>query len=359
MKFLTKLDKYILSKFLATFIFFVLMMSVIICVIDYTQKIDDFVKNNAPTGELLVYFLVTAPSFIVLLFPLFVFLATIYYTSRLAYRTEIIAILASGVSYWRFLRPFIIGGALLCTLNFFTNHYWIPRANVVMNDFLRKYFFDKKISADGVHLKISDSTFIYFGNFNFSSSSGSEFTIETFDGIVMKEKLIASRVSYNRDSATWKLMDVVKLNNDSIRETLTKKPEQIEKYNFTPEDLNIDRNIKQELTTPALQAFIDREKSRGAESVSDFEIELYKRTAQPFAAFILVIIGVCIASRKVRGGSGLHLAIGIAISALYVLTMQLTATFTTNAGLHPMLAVWIPNIVFLILAIYLYRKQAQ
>ena len=140
---------------------------------------------------------------------------------------------------------------------------------------------------------------------------------------------------------------------------MTRQPELEMKYNFTPEDLNIDRNIKQELITPDLQAFIAREQSRGAENVSDFEIELHKRTAQPFAAFILVIMGVCIASRKVRGGSGLHLAIGVAISALYVLTMQLTATFTTNAGLHPMIAVWIPNAVFMVLTIYLYRKQSR
>lgn len=359
MTILTKLDRYILLKFLATFFFFVLMMSVIICVIDYTQKIDDFVKNQAPTGELFIYFLVTAPSFIVLLFPLFVFLATIYYTSRLAYRTEIIAILASGIAYRRFLRPFIIGGFLLCASNLITNHYLIPKANVVMNDFLRKYFFDKKVSTDGVHLKISDSTYIYMGNFNFSSNSGGQFTIEKIDGTLLKEKLMAERVSYDKDSAIWKLTNVVKLENDSIAEKMTRHPELEMKYNFTPEDLNIDRNIKQELITPDLQAFIAREQSRGAENVSDFEIELHKRTAQPFAAFILVIMGVCIASRKVRGGSGLHLAIGVAISALYVLTMQLTATFTTNAGLHPMIAVWIPNVVFMVLTIYLYRKQAK
>lgn len=358
MVFLGKLDRYILIKFLATFIFFVLMMSVIICVIDYTQKIDDFVKNNAPTGELFIYFLVTAPSFIVLLFPLFVFLATIYFTSRLAYRTEIIAILASGISYRRFLRPFIVGGLILCGSNLLTNHFLIPKANVVMNNFLRKYFFDKKVSTDGVHLKISDSTYIYMGNFNFASSSGGQFTIEKIDGILLKEKLMADRVVYDKDSAVWTLSNVVKVVNDSIAEHLTTYPELKTKYNFTPEDLNIDRNIKQELMTPDLQAFIAREQSRGAENVSDFEIELHKRTAQPFAAFILVIMGVCIASRKVRGGSGLHLAIGIAISAIYVLTMQLTSTFTTNAGLHPMIAVWIPNVVFMILTIYLYRRQA-
>lgn len=356
---MTKLDRYILSKFLVTFLFFVLMMSVIICVIDYTQKIDDFVRYKAPTGELFIYFLVTAPSFITLLFPLFVFLATIYYTSRLAYRTEIIAILATGTSFVRFLRPFIIGGILLCASNLVTNHYLIPKANTIMNTFLRKYFYDKKVSADGVHLKISDSTYIYVGTFNLENASGNNFTIETIKGVNLKEKIIAERVSYDKEKKEWVMNNVVHLKNDSIAEHLEKKDELRKKYNFTPEDLNIDRNIKIELTSPELSAFIAREKSRGAENVSDFEIELYKRSAQPFAAFILVIIGVCIASRKVRGGSGLHLAIGIAISALYILTMQLTATFTVNSGLHPVIAVWIPNFIFMILAVYLYRRQAM
>ncbi len=356
---LTKLDKYLLYKFLATFLFFVLMMGVIICVIDYTQKIDDFVKNKAPTGELFIYFLVTAPSFIVLLFPLFVFLATIYYTSRLAYRTEIIAILASGISYARFLRPFIIGGAILCASNLITNHYLIPKANIVMNDFLRKYFYDKKIATDGVHLKISENTFIYVGSFSFTSNTGDNFTIEKIEGVLLKEKLMAERIQYDEAEKKWKLTNVVRITNDGIKEELATMPSIEMPYNFTPADLNIDRHIKQELVTPELQAFIEREQQRGAASTAEFEIELHKRTAQPFAAFILVIMGVCIASKKVRGGSGLHLAIGIAISALYVLSMQLTTTFTTNAGLHPIVAVWIPNIVFAVISIYLYRKQAS
>lgn len=354
-----KLDKYILLKFLATFAFFVLMMGVIICVIDYTQKIDDFVKNHAPTGQLLIYFLVTAPSFIVLLFPLFVFLATIYFTSRLAYRTEIIAILASGISYQRFLRPFVIGAFLLCGTNLLTNHFLIPKANVVMNDFLRKYFYDKKLSADGVHLRISDSTYIYVGTFNLTSEAGSQFTLEKIQGTLLKEKLIADRIVYKKDSAVWELSGVVQVFNDSIGEHQVRYPTLVRKFNFTPADLDIDQYKKQELITPELISFINREKSRGSANVADFEIELYKRTAQPFAAFILVIMGVCIASSKVRGGSGLHLALGIAISAVYVLMMQLTSTFTINSGLHPVIAVWIPNVIFAIVTVFLYRRQVR
>ncbi|HRP89476.1 MAG TPA: LptF/LptG family permease [Edaphocola sp.] len=359
MKIIKKLDKYILYKFLSTFLFFVLMMSVIICVIDYTQKIDDFVKNHATTGKLLIYFLVTAPSFVVLLFPLFVFLSTIYYTSRLAYRTEIIAILSSGVSYTRFLKPFLLGGLILAGVNLLTNHYLTPKGNVIMNNFLRKYFFDKKVGTDGVHLKLNDSTFLYIGNFDFVGNTGNNFTYEKIVGTQLKEKWMAQRIAYKKDSAIWQLGDVVEIKNNGLKEELSQYPEKNVKLNILPEDLDLDRHIKMEMTTPELLRFINREKSRGGDSVVDFEVEYHRRTAQAFATFLLVIIGVSIASKKTRGGSGLHLAVGIAISALYVLTLQLTSTFSINSGLNPLLAVWIPNFIFLILTLYLFRKRVK
>ena len=358
MRLLTKIDRYILGKFLSTFFFFILMMAVIICVIDYSQKIEDFVTKKAPTGELFIYFLVSAPSFITILFPLFAFLPTIFFTSKMASRTEIIAILATGSSFRRFLRAYVAGGILLGVLALVTNHYLIPRSNVVMNDFLRKYFFDKKLSTEGhVHLKISNNTFIYVENFTFDSRTGTQFTVETMDGILLKEKLTADRISYTDSTKEWTLRNVVIVKNEGVKETMTKIPELKKKYAFTPEDLSVDRNIKMEMTSPELLGYINREKARGTENVSDFEIELYKRTAQPFAGFILVIIAACIASRKVRGGSGAHLALGISISALYILMMQLTSTFATNSGLHPAIAVWIPNVIFAVLAYVLYRRK--
>ncbi|HTO16979.1 MAG TPA: LptF/LptG family permease [Edaphocola sp.] len=359
MKLLKKIDKYILYKFLSTFLFFILMMSVIICVIDYTQKIDDFVKNNAPTGQLLIYFSVTAPSFIVLLFPLFVFLSTIYYTSRLAYRTEIVAILSAGVSYSRFLKPFIIGGLILAGVNLLTNHYLTPKGNVIMNNFLRKYFFDKKVGTDGVHLKLTDSTYLYIGNFDFMGNTGNNFTYEKVIGTELKEKWIAHRIEYKEDSMQWVLGDVVEIQNDGIRETLIKSSSKTIDLNIIPDDLDLDKHIKMEMTTPELLRFINREKERGGDKITDFEVEYYRRSAQAFATFLLVIIGVSIASKKTRGGSGFHLAVGIAISALYVLTLQLTSTFSINSGLHPVMAVWIPNFIFMVLTIYLYRKRVR
>ncbi|RQO32085.1 hypothetical protein DBR32_00275 [Taibaiella sp. KBW10] len=358
MNFLTKIDRYILGKFLTTFFFFVLMMAVIICVIDYSQKIDDFVTKQAPVGELFIYFLVSAPSFITILFPLFAFLPTIFFTSKMANKTEIIAILATGTSFRRFLRAYIVGGVMLACLSLVTNHYLIPKSNIVMNDFLRKYFFDKKIGTDGnVHLKTGEHTYIYVENFTFATQTGTQFTIETIEGITLKEKLIADRIVYTDSTKEWTLKNVVIIKNEGIKETLTRIPEIKKKYNFTPEDLSVDRNVKMEMTSAQLLGYINREKERGTENVSDFEIELYKRTAQPVAGFILVIIAACIASRKVRGGSGSHLALGIIISALYILMMQLTSTFAINSGLHPIIAVWIPNIIFAVLAYVLYRRK--
>lgn len=360
MDFLKKIDRYILGKFLQSFFFAMLIMAVISCVIDYSEKIEEFLQNEAPAGQILLYFITFVPSILAILFPLFVFISTIFFTSKLAYKSEIIAILATGTSFTRFLRSYVVGGFLLGLLSLIMNHFIVPKTSVHMNRFLNDYFWPKKTSSDGnTHLKISDSTYIFMQNFTFSTKEGTQFTWEYFDGVLLREKIIADRASYDIKTKVWKLLNVVHIKNDGLKETLKKDVTIDRKFPFTPDDLDVDKNIKTQMTTPELLAFINRERQRGTENVTDFEIEYHKRTAQPVAGFILVIIAACIASRKVRGGSGLHLAIGISMSSTYILMMQLTTTFSTNSGLHPLLAVWIPNIIFGIVAFVLYRRQIR
>lgn len=353
-----KIDWYIVKKFWGTFFYAIAILAVIACVIDYSEKVEDFVNKKVPTVEILNYFKNFVPHITALLFPLFLFIATIFFTSRLAYRSEIIAMLATGVSFQRFLRPYIIGAAVLCTGSLIANHTFIPNANKQRLAFEDKYIhYTPNISDRNVHLQLSKNLYVYMQSYEFVTNTGYNFTAETIDGQVMKEKISAERVSYDSVNLNWKLFNVRHRTFDGLKETMTIESELIKKYPFKPADLNEDDAIKEALTTAELNTYIAREKLRGRETLVFFYIEKYRRTSQPIAGLILTIIGVCIASRKIRGGSGLHLALGILISALYIMALQFTNTFATKAGLDPLVASSLPNILFGGLALYLYRKQ--
>lgn len=355
-----KLDAYIIKKFLGTFFYAIMIMAVIACVIDYSEKVEDFVKKDVPNGEILTYFSNFVPHIIALLFPLFIFIATIFFTSKMAYKSEIIAILASGTSFQRMLQPFIVAGSFLCLISLVANHYIVPRANKERIAFEDKYLHYTAQSSDkNVHLRLRENLYVFIQNYDYSSNFGYRFTAETIEGTNMTEKIMADRVSYDSVNKTWKLFSVKIRTNDSLEETFEQVAELEKKFPFTPHDLDEDEAIKDALTTPELNKYIAREKLRGRETLSFFYVEKYRRTAQPFAGLILTIIGACIASRRVRGGSGLHLAFGIVISATYIMAMQLTNTFATKSGLDPLLAVWIPNMIFGAIAVYQFIKQIR
>lgn len=355
-----KLDKYIIKKFLGTFFYAIMILAVIACVIDYSEKVEDFLKKQVPTRDILVYFSNFIPHITALLFPLFIFIATIFFTSKMAYKSEIIAILASGVSFQRMLRPFLIAGGLLCLLSLGANHYIVPAANKKRIAFEDKYLHYNPQSSDkNVHLRLGEDIYVFIQNYDYNSNFGYRFTAEKIVGTSMQEKIMADRVSYDSVKKEWILYGVKIRTMDSLKETFVTKAEINKKFPFTPADLDEDEAIKDALTTPELNKYISREKLRGRETLNFFYVEKYRRTAQPFAGLILTIIGACIASRKVRGGSGLHLALGIVISALYIMAMQLTNTFATKSGLDPLLAVWIPNMMFSVLAGYLLFRQIR
>lgn len=355
-----KLDAYILKKFLTTFFFAIMILAVIACVIDYSQKVDDLVLNKAPLGATIYYFINFIPHIIALLFPLFIFIATIFFTSKMAYRSEIIATLASGVSFQRFLYPYVVGSVILGGISLVSNHWIVPLANQNINDFHVKYIWSKKLSTDAnIHLRLSPKLYVFVENYSYSTNSGQKFTAETVDGILLKEKLMAERITYDSVKKEWKLTNVWIRTNDGIKETLTRKPELIKKYAFTPADLDNDDRNKEAMTTPELIKFSNKELQRGRENVNSFLFELHRRTTESVAGFILTIIAACISSRRIRGGSGLHLALGIVLSAFYLMFMQFSKTFSINSSLSPFIAAWIPNIIFSGVAVYLFRKQVK
>lgn len=355
-----KLDWYILKKFLGTFFYAIMILAVITGVIDYSEKVDDFVKRQAPAMAILEYYSNFIPYMVAFLFPLFIFIATIFFTSKLALKTEIIAILASGVSYPRFLRAYWVGAAILCGGCLIANHWLIPAANKKRIEFEDRYVRENPYSADrNVHLRLSPETFIYLQSYDFSTSTGYRFTEEKIKGTELKEKLMAERVSYDSTKKEWTLYSVVIRRNNGLKEELEFATELKKKYAFTPGDLENDNDVMTAMTTPYLNKIIAREKLRGRENLNQYYVEKHRRTAQPFAGVVLTIIGATIASRKVRGGSGLHLALGIMISAAYIMAIQFTATFSTKAGLNPFVAVWLPNLIFGLVAAVLYQRQTR
>ncbi len=356
-----KLDWYILKKFLGTFFYAIFILAVIIFVIDLSEKMDTFAKRNAPILEILNYYKNFLPQMTATLFPLFVFIAAIFFTSKMANQSEIIAILASGVTYHRLMRPYITGGVLLGLLSFMANHYIIPQSNKELLIFKNKYVDNiSNQSSKNVHLRLSDHQYVYLQTYDFTSNTGYRFSEEILNGTLLKEKLIAERASYDSVKKVWNLYNVSIRTNDGLKETLQFYPELSRSYStFSPKDLIQDNQLMTAMTTPILNKVIEREKLRGRENLNEFYVERDMRTAQPFAAIILTLIGAGMASRKIRGGSGIHLAFGVVLSAIYVMALQFTKTFSTKAGLNPMLAVWIPNIIFSFIAIYFYRKHIR
>lgn len=355
-----KIDKYILKNFLLTFFFLLVIFSAVAIVFDYTEKMKDFVVRKPPTLEVFFYFSNFLPYILALLFPIFIFVAVILFTSRLANRSEIIAILNTGMTYKRFLRPYIMGASVICLILLVANHFIIPKANKKRLQFEEKYVWERSYSKDdNVHMRISPTEYIFMQTYNPESKTGFRFSYEIIDGNLLKEKWNADKCMYDTIKKMWKLTDVVIRQNDTLKEELVQVKEKYKEFKFLPDDLIQRREARQMMTTSQLNKFIEREEAKGSEGLSEYYIEKYRRTSTPFSAFVLSIIGACLASRKVRGGSGVHVALGLMISAIYIFTMQFTTTFAIKGNLHPMLAVWIPNIIFSFLAYYIYRKYSK
>ncbi|MBL7766342.1 MAG: LptF/LptG family permease [Chitinophagaceae bacterium] len=355
-----KIDKYILKNFLVTFVFLLMAFSAIAIVIDFTEKVNDFVEKRVPAAEILIYFRDFLPYILALLFPIFIFVAVIFFTSKLANRSEIIAILSSGMSFSRLLRPYLAGAAIISFVLFIANHYIIPQANKSRLKFEEKYIMSKaNYSHDNFHMRISPTEYIYMQSYNPESKTGYRFSYEKVSGNEIRQKITADRCLYDSIKKEWKLMEAIARINEGPVEIMQRYPFLFKKFSFTPNDLVSRREIKQMMTAPQLNAFIRKEEEKGSENLNEYYIEKYRRTASPFSAFILSIIGACIASRKVRGGSGIHLAIGLALSAIYIVMMQFSTTFSIKGSLHPLIAVWIPNIFFSFVALYIYRKYSK
>jgi lipopolysaccharide export system permease protein len=361
-----KIDRYILQKYLLTFVFCLLLFTVIVVVVDISEKTDDFVKSKLGPWRIITdYYFGFIPRITALLFPLFVFISVIFFTSKMAGRSEVIAILSSGVSFRRYLMPFLAGGILLAALLWGGYRYVVPKANKVWGDFESKYI-DVNFAGSGgksylqnFYFRIDSFTYAGIRFYDTASKNGNNFFIQHFEGNKLSYNLRADGIQWDTASRKWLLTNVTERWIKGVSEEVKKNATLKTTYNFKPRDLRRDEYLKDQLPTPELNEFIKQERIRGSEMLNTLLVERYNRDSIPVSVIILTIIGVVMASRKVRGGSGLHLAIGVVISVLYILFSRFSLVFATKGNFTPLLAAWIPNILFGLLAIYLYRRAPK
>jgi lipopolysaccharide export system permease protein len=357
-----KIDWYILRKFIGTFIYSLMILLVISVVIDITEKIDDFMTHDLSFGFVLMnYYIGFIPHIAALLFPLFIFISVIFFTSKLAYKTEIVAILSSGVSFRRFLRPYWVGAILFGGILWAANQWVVPNANRIRTTFENKYV-SAPTNSEALRdktLRVDSNTYITFGYYDPNFKNGSDFVLKRVDGQKVIYNMRAERVTWDSTTRKWKLEFASERTIDGLKEKLTFKNDTTIKIPLLPAELIEEKNKQEAMTTPELNRFLKREELRGAEGLNTYYVEKYRRTSAAVAVVILVLIGAIISSRKVRGGSGLHLALGIVISATYILFMQFSTVFATKANLDPLLAAWIPNFLFGLLALWLYFRAPK
>ena len=352
------LDRYIIKKFLGTFFFTMLLLIVIIVVFDISEKIDDFIEKKPTLKEIIFdYYLNFVPFFVSMFSSLFTFVSAIFFTSKMAYQTEIIAILSSGISFRRFMYPYFIGACILAFFSFAINDVIMPPANKKRLAFEDKYIKSPVNYLErNVHKQVEQGLFVYLESFANNSETAYRFSMERFDGDRMVSKLMSERAQWNKEKEKWTIhnfyiRDIDSVGNESLRSDASIDTT----INLHPSEFKRRANFTETMSTAELKEFIDTLRMQGADNINSFLIELHKRIAFPFSAFILTLIGVSLSTRKVRGGIGIHVAIGIAISFLYILFMQFSAEFATKGNLPPLLAAWVPNIIFGFVAAFLYR----
>ena len=337
-----------------------IIMSIAV-VFDISEKIDDFIAKGPTLKQIAFdYYVNFVLHFANLFSSLLIFLSVIFFTAKMAHNTEIVAILSSGVSFKRMLRPYFIGATILASISFCMNHWVIPHANKTRLDFENTYIRNKVYYSDkDTHKLIGDGQSVYFYQFRNLKGRGYKFTWEHWENNTLTDKFYASSIDWDSTTGSWKLKNYVWRHIDSLEETLVTGDILDTTFNLHPSDFTQRLENVQAMDKDELDQFIAEETAEGSTYVPFHQIEKHQRSSYPFSTYILVLMGVSIASRKVRGGIGLHIASGIAICAAYILCMKASSVFATNSGLDPLVAVWIPNIIFSLGALYLFNRAPK
>lgn len=354
------IDIYILKKFLGTYFFSTILILAVISMFDITEKLDAFLK--APLKETLFdYFLSFLPYFALQLAPLFTFISVIFFTTKLADHSEIIAMLSSGISFNRLMRPYMIGAAVIASLTFVLSNYIIPPSNQQRLDYQNKYVRNKRVdTGTDIQLMASPDVVFYIGRFENSTKTGYRFSMDRFKDKELVSRMTASRVEYDSTRQYhWKMSNWMIRDFDGMSEKIRKGTTKDTVIPVEPRDFMIQRNDQETLTTPQLTEYINKQKKRGVANITPFEIEKEKRYAATAAAFILTLIGLSLSAKKVKGGMGINIGIGLALSFSYILFSALTSQFAISGMTTPFIAMQIPNLIYLLIGLILYRRASK
>jgi lipopolysaccharide export system permease protein len=342
----------------------ILIIITIAIIFDYNEKIDKFTQSGVSFKNIILdFYLNFIPYFVNLFSPLFVFISVIFFTSKLADKSEIIAMKAAGMSYKRLLRPYIFSAILIGVMTFVLGAYIIPKGNVARVDFENTYLKKKKSSiTENVQLQVAPGVVAYITQFDNETKRGFGFSLDKFENKQLKSRLTANVINYDtlaEKRYSWSVQQYTLREFKGMKEEITNGAKMDTIIQMEPSDFFYINNQQETMTLPQLQEFIDKQANRGAAGVSTFEVEYHKRFATPFAAIILTIIGVSLSSQKRKGGMGTSIGLGLALSFTYILLQSVTASFAINAGWPAMLAVWLPNILFAVIAFILYKRTPQ
>lgn len=357
------IDRYIIGKYLGTFIYTLTVFVVIIIIFDLSEKLDDFLGNNLTFWQVIsLYYAGSIPFYVNMLSPLINFIAVIFFTAKMADQTEIVPILSGGVSFNRFLAPYFASAFIIFAANLTANLYILPYTNQLKNNFENTYIKKNDPSSkNNIHMKLDENTYIYIESFDTKSKSGYHFSLDNFKGDVLVKKLVADQIKWDSLKRNWKITNYSIRNINGLKESMVNGSAKTKDtiLDMRPDDFSAYENVFESLTTKELSDKIKKEKTRGTGVWNDLLFEQYKRYLQPLSAFVLTLIGVALSSRKVRGGVGLPLGIGIFLSFTYIVVNQFAKMFSLKGGIPPLLAVLIPTIFFGLLGYYLLRKAPK
>lgn len=359
---LKRLDRYIIVKFLGTYFFAIALIISIAVVFDINENIDRFINNRAPLKAIIFdYYLNFIPYYTNLFSPLFVFIAVIFFTSKLAENSEIIAMFSTGMSFKRLMYPYMISAACIALVTYVLSTEVIPTGSVTRLRFENIY---KKKKSDtyarNIQLEVDSGVIAYMERYEDYNKTGYRFSLDKFESHQLVSHMTARRITYDTTAVhKWTVRDYMIREMKGMKETITRGDRLDTIINMEPQDFLITRGQQETMTSPQLHSYIQKQKQRGFANIKIFEVEYHRRIATSFAAFILTVIGVSLSSQKRKGGMGLHLGIGIALSFSYILFQTISSTFAINGNVPASIAVWIPNVLYLFIAIYLYRKAPK
>ena len=361
-KYLKRLDYYIMAKFLGTYVFAIALIISIAVVFDFNEKMDRFMQHEAPWKAIIFdYYQNFIPYFANLFSPLFVFIAVIFFTAKMAENSEIIAMFSTGMSFKRMLRPYMVSAAIISIVTFFLGAYIIPKGSVTRINFEDKYYKERRQStARNIQMQVDTNVVAYIERYEDNRKTGYRFSLDKFEGKQLVSHMTARTIVYDTLHANhWSARDYMIRELGGEREIIKRGNRIDTLIRLTPDDLILMQNQQEMMTNPELSAYIDRQRARGLSNTEEFEIEYHKRIAMSFASFILTLIGASLSSRKMKGGMGLNLGIGLGLSFSYILFQTVSSTFAVNGNMPPVIAVWIPNILYAFIAFFLYRRAPK